>query len=61
VKSNKIEFSIYDFYVIYCNFSKNSAKINKKRQNRFQNQVKDVMCTDLKVKGCILSGFRVQG
>jgi len=47
--------------VIYCDFSKISAKINKKEKvNRFQNQVKDIMCMVLKVEGCILSGFRVK-
>jgi len=41
---------------------KKSAEINKrKKTNRFQNQVRDVMCTILKVEGCILSGFKVQG
>jgi len=42
--------------VIYCDFSKISAKINKKKKvNRFQNQIKDVMCTVLKVEGCFCS------
>jgi hypothetical protein len=32
-------------------FQKKTAKINKKKkQNRFQNQVRDVMCTVLKVE-----------
>ena len=58
----KLSFLFYDFYVIYCDFLKISAKINKKKKvNRFQNQIKDVMRTVSKVKGCILSGFKVQG
>ena len=34
LKSNKIEFLFYDFYVIYCVFSKNSAKINEKKKTK---------------------------
>jgi len=48
------------FYVIYCDFSKKSAKINKKKK------VKPLLkpgqgCNvhGLKVEGCILSDFRV--
>jgi len=55
-----LSFLFYDFYVIYRDFSKISAKIKKKKKvNHFQNQVNDVMCTVLKIEGFILSGFRV--
>jgi len=46
--------------VIYYDFSKHSAKINKKKKIKpLSNQIVDVMCTVLKIEGCILSDFRV--
>ena len=32
LKFKKLSFLFYDFYVIYCDFSKNLAKINKKKK-----------------------------
>jgi len=58
----KLSFLFYDFYVIYCDFSKNSTEINKKKKTKpLSKPGRDVMCTVLKVEGCILSDFRVQG
>jgi len=46
--------------VIYCDFSKNSAKINKKKKTKpLLKPGQDVMCMNLKVERCILSSFRI--
>jgi hypothetical protein len=46
--------------VIYYDFSKKLSEINKnKRTKPLLKQVRDVICTVLKVEGCILSDFGV--
>jgi hypothetical protein len=57
-----LSFLFYDFYVIYCDFSKNSAKINKKKKVKpLSKPGQGCNVHSLKVEGCILSGFKVQG
>ena len=63
LKSNKLSFLFYDFYVIYYDFSKKkSTKINKKKKVKpLSKPGQGCNVHGLKVEGCILSGFRVQG
>jgi len=47
--------------VIYCDFSKNSAKINKKKKVKpLSKPVQGCNVHSLKVEGCILSSFKIQ-
>jgi len=56
-----LSFLFYDFYVIYCDFSKKkSAKINKKKKVKpLSKPSQGCNVYSLKVEGCILSGFKV--
>jgi hypothetical protein len=66
VESNKIRFSILCFFVIYYDFSKNLAEINKKGKDKTTfktayNRVREIKRTVSKVEGGGLPGFRVYG
>ena len=59
LKSNKMEFFILWFYVIYCDFSKHSAKINKnKKVKPLSKPGQGCNVHSLKVEGCILSSLK---
>jgi len=51
--------------VIYSNFTKYSAKINKNKKDKIvfktaHNHIRDVICMVSKIEGCILPDFKVQ-
>jgi hypothetical protein len=59
----KLDFPFYDFSVIYYDFSKILAEINKKDKTDFKtayNSAREVRWMVLKVEGGVLPDFRVQ-
>ena len=65
MESNKIVFSILWFFVIYYDFFKDSAEINKKDKDKTTfkiayNRAREVRWTFLKIEGGVLPDFRVQ-
>ena len=62
----KLNFLFYDFSMIYYDFFKDSAKINKKEKDKTAfktayNRAREVRWTGLKVEEGVLSDFGVQG